>query len=145
MILLLLGTVGLIFYMNFADGSRMIGGRDYLEVRDRDYFFTPGFMLFALAVGAGVSGIVQILRESIKNSGLALRTLSVVIVSASLIFPALAIAGNYTISDRSGNYIPFDYAKNILASARKDAILITGGDNDTFPLWALLLAATQLF
>ncbi|MBN4076593.1 DUF2723 domain-containing protein, partial [Gemmatimonas aurantiaca] len=67
-ILLLLGTVGLILYMNFADGSRMIGGRDYLEVRDRDYFFTPGFMLFALAIGAGVSALIQILRESIKGS-----------------------------------------------------------------------------
>lgn len=136
-ILLLLSTVGLILYMNFADGTRMIGGRDYLEVRDRDYFFTPGFMLFALAIGAGVSGLIQIVRESVKSSKSLMISISLLLVVGALAFPVLAIAGNYRISDRSGNYIPFDYAKNILASARKNAVLITAGDNDTFPLWAL--------
>jgi hypothetical protein len=123
--------------MNFADGTRMIGGRDYLEVRDRDYFFTPGFMLFSLAVGAGVSGLIQILRESVKASKAVMAPLSMLMVACGMAFPALSIAGNYAVSDRSGNYIPYDYAKNLLASARKNAILITGGDNDTFPVWAL--------
>lgn len=38
---------------------------------------------------------------------------------------------------REGNYIPFDYAYNILQTCEKDAILFTFGDNDTFPLWCL--------
>ena len=123
--------------MNFADGTRMVGGRDYLEVRDRDYFFTPGFMFFGLAVGLGVAAVLQIIRETFKsNPGLA-NGIIVVLSVASLALPSFAIAKNYAVSDRSGNYIPYDYAKNLLDSADPNAVLITGGDNDTFPLWAL--------
>ena len=44
---------------------------------------------------------------------------------------------NYYHQNRNGNYLPYDYAYNILQSVEKDAILITNGDNDTFPLWCL--------
>jgi hypothetical protein len=37
--------------------------------------------------------------------------------------------------DRSRNYIPRDYAFNMLAGVEPDAILFTNGDNDTYPLW----------
>jgi len=42
-VLLLLSSIGLVLYMNFADGTRQhpTTGADYIEVRDRDYFFTP--------------------------------------------------------------------------------------------------------
>jgi tetratricopeptide (TPR) repeat protein len=37
--------------------------------------------------------------------------------------------------DRSDRYFSVDSAKNFLASCAPNAILFTGGDNDTFPLW----------
>ncbi len=37
--------------------------------------------------------------------------------------------------DRSNRYFSVDSAKNFLASLAPNAILFTGGDNDTFPLW----------
>jgi len=69
-ILLLISSVGLVLYMNFADGTRQnpVTGRDYIEVRDRDYFFTPAYMLFGLAIGLGLSGLVQFVRDSIARS-----------------------------------------------------------------------------
>ena len=39
--------------------------------------------------------------------------------------------------DRSNKYAMRDFAKNYLASCAPNAILITNGDNDTFPLWYL--------
>ncbi len=134
---LFLGTIALVLYMNFSDGSLMdpLTGLDKLEVRDRDYFFTPGFITFALCIGLGLYALFQWLFELGKQSlskgtaiGLGLLT---------LVFPAIALSANFAGNDRSDNYLPYDYAYNYLMSCPQDAILFTNGDNDTFPLWCL--------
>ncbi len=134
-----LASIGLILYMNFADGTRMHPqtGQDYLEVRDRDYFFTPAFIFFGLAIGIGLSYIVYTIKEwSSKH----LKNLTVPItVVSSLLFlsPIIALSSNYSIANRANNYIAFDYGWNLLTSADKNAVLFTVGDNDTFTLWCL--------
>ena len=138
-VLLLLCTVGLVLYMNFADGTKYQPGQnmDYTEVRDRDYFWTPGFMLFGLAIGTGIALAIQLLRESLHRAGSRVRQLA---LSASLVLflsPCLPLAANFRENDRSRNYMAYDYAWNLLAAADKNAVLFTAGDNDTFPLWAL--------
>ena len=45
------------------------------------------------------------------------------------------LAKEYDNHDRSNRYHSVDFAKNLLNSCAKNAILFTGGDNDTFPLW----------
>jgi hypothetical protein len=44
-------------------------------------------------------------------------------------------AENWDDHDRSGRYLTRDIAFNYLESCAPDAILLTNGDNDTFPLW----------
>ena len=51
--------------------------------------------------------------------------------------PVDTAAYHYHAHDRTGDYMPPDYAYNILNSCDQDAILFTNGDNDTFPLWYL--------
>ena len=140
--LLLACTVGLTLYMNFADGSKpdkFTGEIIPIEVRDRDYFWTPGFMLFALAIGLGISGILANLGAWLErlNKALAkplLGGLSILILA----LPILSLQSGFNShNNRSGNYLPYDYAYNLLNSCDKDAILYTNGDNDTFPLWFL--------
>lgn len=134
-IALALSSVGLVLYMNFADGTRMIGARDYMEVRDRDYFFTPAFMLFSLAIGLGFAGALQTAREAFGSMKFAPLLAGGALAAFAL--PAVALAENYRTNNRSANFIAYDYGHNLLVSAAPNAILITAGDNDTFPLWAL--------
>lgn len=140
--LILACTVGLILYMNFADGTkpdRVTGEIINIEVRDRDYFWTPGFMFFALAMGLGITALLAFVGSwlELKKRELAkpvVGILSVIILA----LPILPLnRGFHSHNNRSGNYLPYDYAWNLLQSCDKDAVLFTNGDNDTFPLWFL--------
>ncbi len=136
--LLLLTSVGLVLYMNFADGTKYDAntGDAYLEVRDRDYFFTPAFVVFGIAMGLGVAGLVSWVKSLVgKNEASQARVAYAGIILALL--PTFTLADNWGENDRSNNTIAYSYAKNILDSCDKNAILFTFGDNDTFPVWAL--------
>ncbi len=131
-LLLFLSTVGLLYYLNFSDGTR--GAQ--IEVRDRDYFYTPGFMFFAIFIGIGIGSLFDDIVERLKNSrfqSIAVAAFAVLI----LLMPLHSLMANYADHDRSNNWIPWDYAYNILNSVDQDGILFTNGDNDTFPLWFL--------
>jgi tetratricopeptide (TPR) repeat protein len=131
--IILICSVGLILYMNFSDGSRGI----QREVRERDYFFTPAFVYFSILMGLGV---VQVLAQ-IKGwvSDLKLPAVPIISICAvlALAIPYTTYSSNYETHTREGNYIPYDYAYNILQSCDENGILFTNGDNDTFTLWFL--------
>jgi hypothetical protein len=85
------------------------------------------------SVSESVSGSV---RDSLASTG---RTAT--LLGTGLLI-ALAVPGwmglqNYADHDRSGNYVPRDYAHNMLSSVAENGILFTNGDNDTYPLWYL--------
>jgi hypothetical protein len=139
---MLVGTVGLVLYMNFADGTRQnpMLAEGHLEVRDRDYFWTPGFVMFALLIGMGVAALFDVVRSLLVFWKVQSTIRNVVLVALCLLclpLPYSAVRANYFVNDRSQNFIPYDYAWNILKSARENAVLFTNGDNDTFPVWCL--------
>ena len=136
-LLLLVSSVGLILYMNFADGTRQTAYDAWLEVRDRDYFFTPAFMFFGLLIGLGITAAIQLVRDLTKGFSNIPRRAILVAMPLLFLLPLQTLAGNYYYSDRSRDYAPYDYAWNILQSAEPNAVLLTFGDNDTFPLWCL--------
>jgi Protein O-mannosyl-transferase TMEM260-like len=107
------------------------------QPRERDYFFVGAFFVLALWVGIGVTGLLELAADSVKDG----RKRKFAIAGLSLVFflvlPFNMFAENVYSHDRSGNYVPFDYSYNILQSCKKNAILFTNGDNDTFPLWYL--------
>lgn len=141
-------SYGLIFYLNFADGTQM-ELRDYqawkeagfpagqkpppvhMEVRERDYFFTPGFIYMGILFGVAAAFLLNWLaarrRALMRPAGVALALLAI----------AVPVWSNYREHDRTGDYVPYDYAYNLLNSCKPNSILFTNGDNDTFPLWFL--------
>ena len=128
--LFLVSTLGLILYLNFSDGTRGA----ILEVRNRDYFYTPGFMFFAILLGVGLSGLLLDLAEWIKDRPERKYLMTAALI-VSILLPIHTLQANYFNHDRSRNYIPWDYAYNILSSVDENGIVFTNGDNDTFPLW----------
>ncbi|ACF10657.1 conserved hypothetical protein [Chlorobaculum parvum NCIB 8327] len=107
------------------------------QPRERDYSYVGSFFAFALWIGIGIESLWASASKALKSAEVRNRTLS----AALLVFAALylidgrMVMANYRTHDRSGNYVAWDWAWNILQSCEKDAILFTNGDNDTFPLW----------
>jgi tetratricopeptide (TPR) repeat protein len=140
--LLLACTVGLVLYMNFADGTKpdkLTGEIINIEVRDRDYFFTPGFMFFALIMGLGIAAFLEGVGAWLEKVRKPLAWPVVGVLSfLILLMPIMpAYRGFNSHNNRSNNYLPYDYAYNLLNSCDQDAVIFTNGDNDTFPLWFL--------
>jgi hypothetical protein len=131
----LISSLGLILYLNFADGTR----GDHLEVRDRDYFFTPAFVYYAILIGLGFAFFLGRFPSWLKNKIPAWTAyLSWAVVALLvLLLPLDTFKFHCKTHDRTGDFAPPDYAYNILNSCEKDAIIFTNGDNDTFPLWYL--------
>jgi tetratricopeptide (TPR) repeat protein len=140
--LILVSSIGLVLYLNFGDGTRtnpLTGEIERLEVRDRDYFFTPAFVFFALAMGLGISQVLSYVGEELNKLKIKELVNKFAVYGLSAIFllaPILPLdSGLHSPNNRRNNYIPYDYAYNILVCCDQDAILFTNGDNDTFPLW----------
>jgi hypothetical protein len=136
-LLLLTCSLGLVIYMNFADGSMVdpLTGNDRLEVRVRDYFFTSGFILFALYIGIGLFVSVNKILDRLGPQ--LVKPAAAVLGILMVLMPIAALNANYKMNDRHDDYLPYDYAYNFLMSCPQDAILFTNGDNDTFTLWCL--------
>jgi hypothetical protein len=111
----------LIFYLNFKEG----------EVRERDYFFVMSFHFFAIWIGMGVADLALRLRELVRPA----RVATAAILALGVLVSLLPLAHQYFAHDRSGNWVAYGYGHNMLVGLPEDAILLTNGDNDTFPLW----------
>jgi hypothetical protein len=107
------------------------------QPRERDYFYEGAFFVFSLWIGLGVMGILELIKDNIKNSS-AMKTAGVVFLLFGFVSVPVNMARiNFHYNNRHDNYVPYDYAYNLLQGLDKDAILFTNGDNDTFPLWYL--------
>ncbi len=101
------------------------------EPRERDYIYVGSFYFFGIWIGLGVIQLAEFLGKFLTNSVVA----GTVATVATAVVPVILIQQNYDDHDRSNRFHQVDFAKNLLNSCAKNAILFTGGDNDTFPLW----------
>lgn len=101
------------------------------EPRERDYIYVGAFYAFAVWIGFSVLWLEDILRAFLRSSNLRI----ILALCMTLGIPIWMIQQNWNDHDRSNRYMAEDLSKNMLVGCDKDAILFTGGDNDTFPLW----------
>lgn len=146
MIPLILGIVGLFFqYNRDKKGFAFTGMLFFLmgialvlylnspatEPRERDYIYVGSYYAFAFWIGFGTLALFSGLQKLFKNPKGAAATACIIAVLA----PGIMAAQGWDDHDRSDRFFSVDAARNYLASCAPNAILFTGGDNDTFPLW----------
>ena len=102
-----------------------------IEPRERDYIYVGSFYAFCFWIGLAVIAIGEWLIEKLKNPKPAVA----LTLLLSLSVPTVMAIEGWDDHDRSNRYFSVDSAKNLLDSCAPNAILFTGGDNDTFPLW----------
>ena len=123
-------------WQKIENGFAQVGSRApfpeavHMEVRERDYFYTPAFIFMSMILGVG-AGILVLTCATGAYATFA-SPVAAVLILVSFLVPCIS---NYKEHDRSGLWVPWDYAYNLLNSCRPNAILFTNGDNDTFPLW----------
>jgi hypothetical protein len=121
-------SLGLVLYLNFKAGASFGYGvlPDQVphEVRDRDYFFALAFWTWG--AWAGLGAVLLARRHSPRAAWL------------GLLVAALPIALNWRAVDRRRSPAAGTasaLANALLWSAPRGSVLVTGGDNDSFPLW----------
>ena len=103
------------------------------QVRERDYAFAGSFYFFTVWIGLGVLGLYELLADSFK--GRYSTVLASCLAVLGLCVPALMGAENWDDHDRSNRRTAPELGANYLKSVGPQGILVTHGDNDTFPLW----------
>ncbi|RYY70497.1 MAG: DUF2723 domain-containing protein [Chitinophagaceae bacterium] len=102
------------------------------QPRERDYAFVGSFYAFAFWIGLGVLYVRELLSPAIKNlknAGFAAGAICLLLV------PFIMGKEGWDDHDRSKKKLASDLAKDYLQSCAPNAILISFGDNDTYPLW----------
>ncbi len=120
-LLFILTGVALVVYLNSPP----------TEPRERDYIYVGSFYIFCIWIGFGVIAIADAISKFVKDGA----TRAGVATAACLVVPVMMGAKGWDNHNRANRYHSVDFAKNLLNSCAPNAILFTGGDNDTFPLW----------
>ena len=124
MLLFLMTGLAIVVYLNQTP----------LQPRERDYAYAGSFYAFAIWIGMGVGMISEKVRVKSAKYATALAILSAI---ACLLVPLQMASQTWDDHDRFGRYTCRDFGANYLNSMQRDGhpIILTNGDNDTFPLW----------
>lgn len=119
-LLFILTGVALVVYLNGPAA----------EPRERDYIYAASYYAYCFWIGFAVIAIGKGLMSKLNA-----KTAAIVATLIGLAAPAIMAQQGWDDHNRANRYFSVDSAVNYLESCAPNAILFTGGDNDTFPLW----------
>jgi hypothetical protein len=144
---LILGLLGLVYHIRKDRGDALVIGLLFFftgfaivfylnqagnQPRERDYAYVGSFYAFAFWIGIGVLYVKELFSRFIKNK--------IVLNYAAgglclLAVPVLMANQEWDDHDRSNKTLARDLAIDYLESCAPNAIVVSFGDNDTYPLW----------
>ena len=125
LLLFLTFGIGITIYVNPLPSSILI--------RERDYIFIGSFLIFSIWIGLSLVTIAKVIQKySDKTPVLIATTLLVFLAS-----PIQLFAKGLDNHKNNNDNFAYNFGKSYLDACPKQAILITNGDNMTFPLWYL--------
>ena len=124
MLLFLMTGLAIVVYLNQTP----------LQPRERDYAYAGSFYAFAIWIGMGVGMISEKVKVKRDKYATIMAVLSAI---ACLLVPIQMVTQTWDDHDRSDRYTCRDFGANYLNSMQREGhpIILTNGDNDTFPLW----------
>lgn len=129
-VLFFMTGIAIVVYLNQIPG----------QARERDYSFAASFYAYAIWIGLGVIGLSRLLYKALcricstRRERLE-RICSTTAIATGILVPLQMVSQTWDDHDRSGRYFCRDYAANVLNSTDPNTILLTSGDNISFPLW----------
>ena len=128
--------IAIVLYLNQTPG----------QPRERDYAYAGSFYAFAIWVGMGVAGLINLIHdlftkpEDLDNGQRSTaygQWLALAVTLICLLVPIQMASQTWDDHDRSGRTMTRDFGQNYLMSLQETGypIIYTNGDNDTFPLW----------
>jgi hypothetical protein len=150
MILFVTTTLGVLLYLNLRAGPSygygVLPDGIQREARERDYFFTYGFVCWGLWAGMGLVLLGRALRDRIDRrtqgdrasprAGTSRTTMWPVVIA--ILLATLPIALNWRairVERRDRQRDADRVARETLLGLPPRAIMLAEGDNDTYPLW----------
>ena len=104
------------------------------QPRERDYAYAGSFYAFAIWIGVGTGSVIALMWKMLKRRQFEATIAGAVIC---LLVPLQMVSQTWDDHDRSGRYTCRDFGANYLESMQREGhpVILTNGDNDTFPLW----------
>jgi hypothetical protein len=146
-------TLALIYYLNFKYGWSQAPGLDVTrEVRDRDYFYIWSYSAWGIWAALGLGFVWEQLahviggeeqatdrpasrkQAALTGGGWPSRR-GFLLAAPILLIAVVPLVANWKFASRANHYFTREWARDYLNSLEPYAIVITNGDNDTFPLW----------
>ncbi len=143
---LILGLLGIFYHFKKNDKDAMVVGLLFFftgiaivlylnmagnQPRERDYAFVGSFYAFAIWIGLGVLFVKELFAKYMSG------TIANYVAAAlcALAVPMIMANQEWDDHDRSQKVLARDLAIDYLESCAPNALVISFGDNDTYPLW----------
>ncbi len=139
-------TLLLIYYLNFLYGASQapeLGDSVPREVRDRDYFYLWSFSAWSVWAALGLTYVWESLAALLgtERANIGGTTVEVPknrnwgVTAPILLLAVVPLFANWGSATRKGQTDTADFAVDLLNSVEPYGVVVTVGDNDTFPLW----------